>query len=63
MPNEENKILKYNYGEKSLKAQAIIYVDLEKCSHVKIILKSYTEKTIKHTSSGYSLFTVYKLFI
>ena len=28
MPNEENKILKYNYGEKSLKVPAIIYTDL-----------------------------------
>ena len=29
MPNENNKILKYNQGEKSLKALTIIYVDLE----------------------------------
>ena len=29
MPNEDNKILKYNYGEKSLKASFIIYADLE----------------------------------
>ena len=29
MPNECNKILKYNYGEKSLKAPFIIYADLE----------------------------------
>ena len=29
MPNEDNKILKYNYGEKSLKVPAIIYADLE----------------------------------
>ena len=29
MPNEDNKILKYNYGEKSLKAPFIIYADLE----------------------------------
>ena len=28
MPNE-NKILKYNHGEKSLKAPCIIYADLE----------------------------------
>ena len=31
MPNEDNKILKYNYGEKSLKAPFIVYADLE-CS-------------------------------
>ena len=29
MPNEDNKILKYNYREKSMKAQFIIYADLE----------------------------------
>ena len=29
MPNEGNKILKYNHGEKSVKAPAIIYADLE----------------------------------
>ena len=28
MPNED-KILKYNFGEKSLKVPAIIYTDLE----------------------------------
>ena len=28
MPNEDNKILKYNHGEKSKKAPAIIYADL-----------------------------------
>ena len=29
MPNEDNKILKYNHGEKSMKAPFIIYADLE----------------------------------
>ena len=29
MSNEDNKILKCNYGEKSLKAPFIIYVDLD----------------------------------
>ena len=29
MPNDDNKILKYNYGEKSLKVLAFIYADLE----------------------------------
>ena len=33
MPNEDNKILKYNHGEKLLKAPALIYADF----HVKII--------------------------
>ena len=30
MPNDDNKILKYNYEEKSLKVPAIIYADLKK---------------------------------
>ena len=29
MPNEDNKTLEYNHGEKSLKISAIIYADLE----------------------------------
>ena len=49
MPNEENKILKYIYGEKPLKAPFIIYADLE-CLLKKMhscqnnFEKSYTEK-------------------
>ena len=49
MPNEDNKILKYNHGEKSLKVPAFIYADLE-CLLEKIhsrqnnLEKSYTEK-------------------
>ena len=64
MPNEDNKILKYSYGEKSLKVPAIIYADLE-CLLEKMhscqnnLEKSYTEKKTKHTSSGSSLFTSY----
>ena len=61
MPNENNKILKYNHGEKSLKAPAIIYADLERLleemhSCQNNFGKSYTEKKTKHTPSGYSLF-------
>ena len=62
MPNEYNKILKYNHGEKSLKAPAIISADLE-CFLEKMHScqdnpdKSYTEKKTKDTPSGYSLFT------
>ena len=29
MPNEDKKILKYNHGEKSMKASFTIYADLE----------------------------------
>ena len=62
MPNENNKILKYNPGEKSLKVPFIIYADLE-CLLQKIDTcqnnpeKSYTEKKAKHKPSGYSLVT------
>ena len=62
MTNEDNKILKYNYGEKLLKVPTIIYADLE-CLLEKWHLrqnnleKCYTEKKTKHTPSGYSLFT------
>ena len=51
MPNENNKILKYNYGEKLLKGPFIIYVDLE-CLLEKMhscqnnFAKSYTEKKL-----------------
>ena len=53
MPNEDNKILKYNDGETSLKSLAIIYADLEcllekmhSCQNIPE--KSYTEKKILH---------------
>ena len=29
MPKEDNKILKYNHSEKSVRAPFVIYVDLE----------------------------------
>ena len=52
MPNEDNKLLKYNQGEKSLKVPAIIYVDLEfyskKYIHVKIILKGLKKSCDKN---------------
>ena len=59
MPNEYNKIWKYNHGEKPLNAPAIIYADLE-CLLEKMHScqnnpeKSYTENKTKHTPSGYS---------
>ena len=59
MPNEENKILKYNHGEKSLKAPFIITFDLDcllkkdqSCQNNPE--KSYTERKAKHEPSGYS---------
>ena len=63
MPNEDNKILKYNHGEKLLKTLFMIYADSD-CLLEKMHLsqnnheKFYTEKKkTKHTPSGYSLFT------
>ena len=62
MPNEDNEILKYNYGEKSIKAPAIIYADLECLLEKNAFMSKYSWKIlhgekIKHTPSAYSLFT------
>ena len=62
IPNEDNKIIKYNPGEKSIKSPFIIYADLE-CFLEKINTcynnpeESSTTEINKHTPSGYSLFT------
>ena len=61
-PGKDNKILKYNYGEKSMKAPLIIYADIESLLE-KINTchnnpkKSSTTKINKHKASGNSLFT------
>ena len=62
MPDEENKILKYIPGEKSLKVPFIICADLEYllkeiCTCSNNSDKSYTEKKAIHKPSGYSLVT------
>ena len=62
MPNEDNKILKYNHGEKSMKAPFIIYADLESLLEKTSTCydspeKSSAAKINKHTPTGYSLFT------
>ena len=62
MPKEDNKILKYNHGEKSTKVPFIIYADMESLLEKMSTChnnpkKSSTTKTNKHTLSGYSLFT------
>ena len=62
MPNEDNKIIKYNQGEKSIRSPFIIYADLE-CLLEKIstfynnLEESSTTEINKHMPSGYSLFT------
>ena len=57
MSQKDNKILKYNHGERSMKA--LICADLEcllsTCHYEPE--KSSTTKINKHISSGYSLFT------
>ena len=62
MPQENNKILKYNQGEKSMKVPFIIYADLECLLENMNTCHDNPEKLSatkinKHTSSGYSLFT------
>ena len=60
MPTKHNKTLKYNHGEKSLKAPFTIYADLE-CLPIKQQScqnnpkESYTERKAKHEPSGYAL--------
>ena len=62
MPNELEKILKYNTREKSLKVPFVIYADLE-CFLEKINSrqndpeKSSKEKKAERTPSGYSWIT------
>ena len=62
MSKEDNKILKYNHGEKSMKIPFIIYVDLESLlekintCHNNHKTSSTTEIN-NHTPSGYSSFT------
>ena len=61
MPKEDNKILKYNHGKKSMKVSFIIYTDLEpllekmNTCHNNPKQSSRT-KINKHTPSGDSLF-------
>ena len=60
MPTKDSKALKYNHGEKSLKAPFAIYANLE-CLLIKEQYcqnnpnESYTERKSKHEPSGYSL--------
>ena len=62
MPKEDNKILKDNHGEKSMKVPFIIYADLESLlqkvnTWYNNPKKSSTTKINKRTPSGYLLFT------
>ena len=62
LPEEDNKILKYNHGEKSMKFSFIIYADLESLlekmnTYHNNPKKPSAIKINKHTPSGYPLFT------
>ena len=62
MPKENNKIPKYNHGEKYIKVPHIIYTNLESLlekmnSCHNNPKKSSTTKINKDAPSGYSLFT------
>ena len=62
MPEEDNKTLKYNHGEKSMRAPFVICADLEFLLEKMSTChndpeKSSTTKVNKHTTFGYSLFT------
>ena len=62
MPDEDNKIIIYTQGQKSIKLPFIIYADLD-CLLEKMSTcynnpkESSTTETNKHTPSDYSLFT------
>ena len=62
MPTNDNKIIKYNQGEKSIKLPFVVYADLE-CLLEKMSTfqnnrnESSTTEINKHVPSGYSLFT------
>ena len=62
MANDNNKILKYNTGEKSLTVRFVIYANLEclleEMGSLKIILENLIQrKKLSIHTSGYSLFT------
>ena len=66
MPRWNEKTLKYNHGEKSLKAPFVIYLDLE-CLLLKMLScqnnpnNSYTERKAIHELTGWTIFTNFSL--
>ena len=62
IPEKSKNILKYNHGEKYMKVPFIVYADTESLLKKMDAYRSNpgnlsTTKIIKHTASGYSLFT------
>ena len=66
MPDEDNKILKYNFGKKSLKVLFKFDLDIEclikKHTHAKVIQKNLTqrEKLSMSLLAGYWAFKLYQ---
>ena len=56
MSDEDNKILKYNHGKKSIRVPLIIYANLECLLQKMHSCQNNPEKT-KYTPFGYPLFT------
>ena len=68
MPKEDNKILKYNHGEKSVKVPFIVYADLESLlEKMSTCHNNPNESSIikinEHAPSGYSLFTLCSFYL
>ena len=64
MPNEDNKILEYNHGEKSMKVLFIIYVDLESSLDIMSTCHNNPEKsstTKKKQTYSFKLF-IFSMF-
>ena len=62
MPKKDNKILKFNHGEKSMRVTFTTYADLESLLEKMHTCHNNPEKSSKtkinkHTPSGYSLLT------
>ena len=64
MPNEDNKIIQFNQGEKFIKSPFIIYADLE-CLLEKIstYYNNLEESSTTEITYAVWLFIVYTLFI
>ena len=66
MSDEDNKILKYNHGEKSMRVWSFIYADLECLPETMHSCQNNLEKPCREKKNwvyAFWLFIVYKLFI
>ena len=63
MLEEDNNILKYNQGEKSMRAPFVVYADLESLLEKMSTCNNNTEKSLPTKINKHWLFVVYTLFI